>query len=83
MSVHRIGKPLLLLGADESFSAKLFCHAPTMIAVKAEHEGGRKPRLVWLDAGHISAAQFLFGEMQRLKKFFEPKSRAPTKSRVD
>lgn len=39
---------------------------------------GRKPRLVWLDAGHITAAQFLFGEMQRLKKFFEPVDRSAT-----
>jgi len=33
---------------------------------------GRKPKLVWLDAGHISAAQFLYGEMERLGKFFQP-----------
>lgn len=39
---------------------------------------GRKPRLVWLDAGHISAAQFLFGEMQRLNKFFEPVKKPAT-----
>jgi dienelactone hydrolase len=33
---------------------------------------GRKPKLVWLDAGHISAAQFLYGEMERLGTFFQP-----------
>lgn len=36
---------------------------------------GRKPKLVWLDAGHISAAQFLYGEMERLGKFFQPSTR--------
>lgn len=39
---------------------------------------GRKPRLVWIDAGHITAAQFLFGEMQRLKTFFEPVKKPAT-----
>ncbi|GAB4141495.1 MAG: hypothetical protein Tsb009_11260 [Planctomycetaceae bacterium] len=34
----------------------------------------KKPRLVWLDAGHISAAQFLYGEMQRLTNFFAGKN---------
>ena len=33
---------------------------------------GRKPKLVWIDAGHISAAQYLYGEMERLGKFFQP-----------
>ena len=33
---------------------------------------GKKPKLVWLKAGHISAALFLYGEMQRLTKFFQP-----------
>lgn len=31
---------------------------------------GTKPELVWLDAGHITAAAYLPGEMVRLQKFF-------------
>lgn len=31
---------------------------------------GTQPELVWLDAGHISAAVYLYGEMQRLGRFF-------------
>jgi dienelactone hydrolase len=31
---------------------------------------GTKPELVWLDAGHFSAALYLYGEMQRLGQFF-------------
>jgi dienelactone hydrolase len=31
---------------------------------------GSKPELVWLDAGHITAAAYLPGEMVRLQKFF-------------
>lgn len=31
---------------------------------------GKKPQLVWLDSGHISASLYLYGEMQRLGKFF-------------
>lgn len=30
----------------------------------------KKPELVWLDAGHISAAKFLPGELVRLQEFF-------------
>jgi len=30
----------------------------------------RKGQLVWLDAGHITAALYLYGEMERLGKFF-------------
>ena len=31
---------------------------------------GTKPEIVWLDAGHITAAAYLPGEMVRLQKFF-------------
>ena len=31
---------------------------------------GKRPQLVWLDAGHITAAKFLPGEMGRLAGFF-------------
>ena len=31
---------------------------------------GKRPELVWLDAGHISAAKFLPGELGRLQLFF-------------
>ena len=31
---------------------------------------GKQPELIWLEAGHISAAKFLPGEMVRLQKFF-------------
>lgn len=31
---------------------------------------GRKPELVWLDAGHYSAIAYLYGEMERLGAFF-------------
>ena len=31
---------------------------------------GTKPELVWLDAGHITAASYLPGEMVRLQRFF-------------
>jgi len=37
---------------------------------------GRKPKLVWLDAGHISAALYLYGEMERLGRFFQPERNA-------
>ena len=43
---------------------------PPQATLALWNASGRKPRLVWLDCGHISAAQFLFGEMQRLIKFF-------------
>ena len=42
---------------------------------------GTKPELVWLDAGHITAAAYLPGEMVRLQKFFtawKPESRPVT-----
>lgn len=31
---------------------------------------GKQPELIWLDAGHISAAKYLPGEMVRLQTFF-------------
>lgn len=31
---------------------------------------GAEPELVWLDAGHITAARYIFGEVQRLTQFF-------------
>lgn len=31
---------------------------------------GKKPELVWLDSGHITAAMYIFGETQRLINFF-------------
>lgn len=31
---------------------------------------GKKPELVWLDSGHITAAMYIFGETQRLTTFF-------------
>ena len=31
---------------------------------------GKRPELVWLDAGHITAAKFLPGELGRLQTFF-------------
>jgi cephalosporin-C deacetylase-like acetyl esterase len=31
---------------------------------------GTKPELVWLDAGHITAARYIFGELGRLQTFF-------------
>jgi dienelactone hydrolase len=42
-------------------------HAATMALWEAI---GTKPELVWLDAGHITAAAYLPGEMVRLQKFF-------------
>lgn len=36
---------------------------------------GRKPKLVWLDAGHISAMLHLVGEMERLNRFFAAEQR--------
>lgn len=38
---------------------------------------GRKPKLVWLDAGHISAALYLYGELERLCKFFQAETAHP------
>ena len=31
---------------------------------------GETPELVWLDAGHITASKFIFGEVIRMQKFF-------------
>ena len=31
----------------------------------------KKPQLVWLDSGHITAAQYILGEVERLGRFFE------------
>lgn len=31
---------------------------------------GKKPELVWLDSGHITAAMYIFGETQRMTTFF-------------
>lgn len=31
---------------------------------------GKKPELVWLDSGHITAAMYIFGETRRLTTFF-------------
>jgi dienelactone hydrolase len=42
-------------------------HAATMALWEAI---GTKPELVWLDAGHITAAAYLPGEMVRLQRFF-------------
>ncbi|MFQ5731573.1 MAG: alpha/beta hydrolase family protein [Planctomycetaceae bacterium] len=43
---------------------------------------GKKPRLVWLEAGHISAALYLYGEMERLAAFFQSESgRKPSSAR--
>jgi dienelactone hydrolase len=33
---------------------------------------GSRPKLVWLDAGHVSAAVYIYGETQRLCEFFGP-----------
>lgn len=32
---------------------------------------GTKREIIWLDAGHYSAALYIFGEMERLAKFFQ------------
>ncbi len=40
---------------------------------------GKKPQLVWLDSGHITAAQYIFAEVERLGKFFAPKGSATAK----
>lgn len=49
-------------------------HAATMALWEAI---GTKPELVWLDAGHITAAAYLPGEMVRLQKFFNAWSPTP------
>ncbi|MGH7202313.1 MAG: alpha/beta hydrolase, partial [Planctomycetaceae bacterium] len=33
---------------------------------------GKKPELIWLDAGHVTAGRYIFGEIERLGKFFQP-----------
>ncbi|MCH7988758.1 MAG: dienelactone hydrolase family protein [Planctomycetes bacterium] len=35
----------------------------------------KKPKLVWLDAGHISALKYLYGEVNRLTLFFQSDKR--------
>jgi cephalosporin-C deacetylase-like acetyl esterase len=40
-------------------------------STRALWESIGKPELVWLDAGHITAARYLYGEMERLGRFFE------------
>lgn len=45
---------------------------PPKCAVALWESIGREPELVWLDAGHYSAALYLFGEMERLGEFFAP-----------
>ncbi|MAG93378.1 MAG: hypothetical protein CMJ48_06475 [Planctomycetaceae bacterium] len=37
---------------------------------------GREPELVWLDAGHITAARHIFSELERLNRFFAAEERA-------
>ncbi|MCH7686430.1 MAG: alpha/beta hydrolase family protein [Planctomycetes bacterium] len=36
----------------------------------------KKPKLVWLDAGHISALTYLYGEVHRLTLFFQSDKRS-------
>jgi len=43
---------------------------PPKSAVALWESMGKKPELVWLDAGHISAAMYIFGETRRLTTFF-------------
>ncbi|WP_145440685.1 alpha/beta hydrolase family protein [Gimesia chilikensis] len=43
---------------------------PPSTAVALWESIGKQPELVWLDAGHISAALYIFGETQRLTTFF-------------
>ena len=43
---------------------------PPNSAVALWESMGKKPELVWLDAGHISAAIYIFGETRRLTTFF-------------
>jgi len=43
---------------------------PPKSAVALWESIGKQPELVWLDAGHISAALYIFGETQRLTTFF-------------
>ena len=43
---------------------------PTAATMALWESIGTRPELVWLDAGHITAAAYLPGEMVRLQKFF-------------
>lgn len=43
---------------------------PTAATMALWDSIGTRPELVWLDAGHITAAAYLPGEMVRLQKFF-------------
>ena len=43
---------------------------PPSTAVALWESIGKQPELVWLDAGHISAALYIFGETQRLTDVF-------------
>ena len=45
---------------------------PTKCTLALWNAIGSQPDLVWLDAGHLSAAVYLYGEMQRLGRFFAP-----------
>ena len=36
----------------------------------------KKPKLVWLDAGHITALKYLYGEVHRLTLFFQSDKRS-------
>jgi dienelactone hydrolase len=36
----------------------------------------KKPKLIWLDAGHISALKYLYGEVNRLTLFFQSEKRS-------
>lgn len=43
---------------------------PPLATIALWESIGKRPELVWLDAGHITAAKFLPGEMGRLAGFF-------------
>lgn len=43
---------------------------PPKSAIALWESISKKPELVWLDSGHISAAMYIFGETQRLTTFF-------------
>ncbi|MCH7688026.1 MAG: hypothetical protein IH899_15335, partial [Planctomycetes bacterium] len=36
----------------------------------------KNPKLVWLDAGHITAIKYLYGEVHRLTLFFQSDTRS-------
>lgn len=45
-------------------------------AAEALYESmGKTAELVWLDAGHITAARYLYGELHRLSAFFQPSAK--------